>query len=429
MASSERFTRVPRGALIATLVGNTLEFYDFIAYTFLAVYIGKAFFPTDSELASLLLSVATFGIGFLTRPLGGIWIGAYADRVGRKPALLLTIVLMSIGTVGLVLTPSYASIGIAAPIILVLSRLVQGLALGGEVGPATAVLLESAPPKQRALYISLQGSSQGLAILAAGCVGMAVTQAMDPADLASWGWRLPFAVGLVLVPVGFYMRRALPETLTESKHATATAALGAVWRGHRRQVVLLVLVTASSTISTYVGSYMTTYAQTTLHMSPTVAMIAPIAIGLTAIFAATAGGYICERFGRYRSLYVSRVLTIAIALPQFIYLEHERSASALILTVVVSSLVGAPGGVAALTVMAEQFPPETRSAGIALTYALIVTIFGATTQFVSAWLIGVTGDPIAPAYYLMAAAALSIVSMAALGRLETQQQVEVPAST
>ncbi len=301
---------MPRGALVATLVGNTLEFYDFITYTFLAVYIGKAFFPTGSELASLLLSVATFGIGFLTRPLGGIWIGAYADRAGRKPALLLTIVLMSIGTIGLVATPGYATIGIAAPLILVVSRLIQGLALGGEVGPASAVLLESAPPHQRALYISLQSVSQGFAILAAGIVGISVTRVLEPSDLAAWGWRVPFAFGLVLIPVGFYMRRTLPETLPQPKHHSATAALRAVWSDHRREVALLVLVTACSTVTTYVGTYMTTYAQTSLGMSVTVAMAAPIALGVTVIVSSPVAGMICERYGRHRSLMVSRVLTL-----------------------------------------------------------------------------------------------------------------------
>ncbi len=227
-ASVPHVPTVPRGAIIATLVGNTIEFYDFIAYAFFAVYIGKAFFPTNDPTASLLLSVATFGLGFLTRPLGAVMIGAYADRAGRKPALLLTVGLMSLGTLGLVATPSYASIGIAAPIILVLSRLAQGFALGGEVGPANAVLLECAPVKQRALYMSLQGASQGVANMAGGIVGLVVASALTRDQLASWGWRIPFAFVLLLIPVGVYMRRVLPETLPEPKHATAGASLRAV---------------------------------------------------------------------------------------------------------------------------------------------------------------------------------------------------------
>ncbi|MBL0219599.1 MAG: MFS transporter [Myxococcales bacterium] len=406
--------RVSRGAVVATLVGNTLEFYDFIAYTFFAVYIGRAFFPTDSAVASLLLSVATFGIGFLTRPLGAVWIGAYADRVGRKPALLLTIALMSVGTLGLVATPSYASIGLAAPIILMVSRLVQGLALGGEVGPANAVLIECAPPGQRALYMSLQSASQGIATMASGVVGLVIASALTEDQLASWGWRLPFAAGLVLIPVGLYMRRTLPETLPEPKHATAGAALRAVWTDHRREVLLLVLVTASSTITTYVLNYMTTFATKTLGMSAFAGMVAPIAMGVMIVVMAPIAGLICERFGRRETLIVSRVLTIALAVPAFLYLIHERSIFALVMSVVVLTVVAMPATVVNLTVMAEVFPPESRGAGIALTYATAVTVFGATTQFVITWLLDVTGSPLAPAYYAMAAAAMSVLAALSL---------------
>lgn len=406
--------KVSRGAIVATLIGNTLEFYDFIAYTFFSVQIGHAFFPTGSSFASLLLSVATFGIGFLTRPLGGVWIGAYADRVGRKPALLLTIALMTIGTLGLVATPSYASIGIAAPIILVLSRLAQGFALGGEVGPANAVLVECAPPHQRALYISLQGMSQGVAILASGIVGMAVATSLTADQLASWGWRIPFVAGLALIPVGLYMRRALPETLPEPKHATAGAALGAVWSGHRREVVLIVLVTASSTILTYIGNYMTTYATVTLGMSATAGMVAPIATGLSTVIVAPIAGLLCERFGRRTVLLASRIATIAVIIPAFLYVSHERTMFSLVTSVIALNLVSLPASVAALTVMAEVFPSESRGAGISLTYALTVTIFGATTQFVVTWLLEVTGSPLSPAYYGIAASVLSVVTAVAL---------------
>ncbi len=406
--------RVTRGAVVATLVGNTLEFYDFIAYSFFAVYIGKAFFPTDSAFASLLLSVATFGIGFLTRPLGAVWIGAYADRVGRKPALLLTIALMSVGTIGLVATPSYASIGLAAPIILMVSRLVQGLALGGEVGPANAVLIECAPPGQRALYMSLQSASQGIATMASGVVGLIIASALTEDQLASWGWRLPFAAGLVLIPVGLYMRRALPETLPEPKHATAGAALRAVWTDHRREVLFLVLVTASSTITTYVLTYMTTFATKTLGMSAFAGMVAPIAMGVMIVIMAPIAGLIVERFGRRGTLIVSRVLTIALAVPAFLYLIHERTIFSLVASVVSLTVVSMPATVVNLTVMAEVFPPESRGAGIALTYATAVTVFGATTQFVITWLLDVTGSPLAPAYYAMAAAAMSVLAALSL---------------
>lgn len=413
--------RIPLGGLIATLIGNTLEFYDFLIYSFFSVYIGKAFFPADDELASLLLSVATFGIGFLTRPLGAVWIGAYADRVGRKKALLLTIVLMAVGTVGIVATPSYDTIGVIAPIILVLSRLVQGLAVGGEVGPVTAVLVEGAPPGKRALFTSLSSVSQGVAILFGGGVGVTLATVLDADELASWGWRAAFAVGLLIIPIGFYLRRSLPETLSEAKHASASATLGAVWRDHKRELILTVLVTSCMTISTYVAQYMTVYASTTLKMPPEAAMIAPLAMGSVFIAGAFLGGIVCDRFGRRRVMIVSRLGVIALQLPAFVYLEHERTITALVLSIVVVGLVAGPGAIAALTSMAEVFPQELRSAGISISYALTVTIFGATTQFVIAWLIGVTEDPFAPAYYVMVTSAISIVAMMMLG--ETKDRI------
>jgi MFS family permease len=407
-------SKISRGALVATLVGNTLEFYDFLIYTNFAVYIGKTFFPTNSDFASLLLSVATFGIGFLTRPLGGIWIGSYSDRAGRKPALLVTIVLMAVGTIGIVATPSYASIGLASPLILVAARLVQGLALGGEVGPASAVLVEGAPVGRRALYMSLQSMTQGIAVLAGGAVSFTIAETLSPGQLASWGWRLAFGVGLVIVPVGFYLRRSLPETLPEPKHASGMAALAAVWSGHRRDVVLVVLATSCMTISTYVANYMTTYAQTTLKMPASAAMVAPLATGGSIIVGALIGGVICDRFGRRPTMIVSRVLVIALQIPAFLFLIHEKSIVSLVLSIVVIGLVAGPGVIAALTTMAEVFPPEIRGAGISLAYALTVTIFGSTTQFVVAWLIGLTGSPLAPAVYVMVTSAISIGAMAML---------------
>lgn len=403
-----------RGALIATLAGNTLEFYDFISYTFFAVYIGKTFFPTSSSFASLLLSVATFGVGFLTRPLGGMWIGALADRAGRKPALLLTIVLMTIGTLGLVATPGYATIGIAAPIVLVLSRLVQGVALGGEVGAASAVLIESAPPDQRAIYMSLQSMSQGVANLFAGVVGLSLTELLAPAQLASWGWRIAFAVGLVLVPIGFYMRRALPETLPEPKHTSAAGAIRAVWRDHRRELVLIVLVAMCITISAYVAAFMTTFAITSLHMTPAEGMIVPIALGLVTIVGSVVAGWVCERFGRKRTMIVSRLAVVVATIPLYMYLIEARSVTALVIVIVANGLLGAPSGVAAVTMMAELFPREIRGTSIAIAYGLTVTIFGATTQVVITWLIEVTGSLYAPGYYVMGAGLISVLAMTQL---------------
>ena len=199
-----------RRGVAAAVIGNTLEFYDFTTYAFFAVTIGKTFFPTGDAWISLLASVAIFGVGFVTRPIGGVFIGAYADQAGRKPAMILTIALMAVGMLMLALTPGYDTIGVAAPILVVLGRLIQGFALGGEVGPSTAYLIESAPAGKRGFYASWQLASQGIAILAAGTIGLILSLILSSAQMQLWGWRIPFLLGLLIIPVGLYIRRAMP---------------------------------------------------------------------------------------------------------------------------------------------------------------------------------------------------------------------------
>ena len=212
-----------------------------------------------------------FGVGFVFRPLGGVLIGAYADRAGRRPAMLLTIVLITVGTMGLALTPSYESIGVAAPVIVILCRLVQGLALGGEVGPASVFLIEAAPKGKRGLYSSWQLASQGLAVLAAGLLGVGLALLLDKEALRAWGWRVPFVLCLLLVPVAFYLRRAMPETF-EHGPKVERARLG----DHVKLIVLAVLLILGGTVSTYVSNYMTTYAIATLHLPAATALTATV---------------------------------------------------------------------------------------------------------------------------------------------------------
>jgi len=237
---------------------------------------------------------------------------------------------------------------------------------------------------------------------------------LEPEQLASWGWRAAFAVGLLLVPVGFYLRRALPETLPTPTHHSATSVLRAVLRDHLRELVLVVLVTMCMTVSTYVLNFMTTYAMTTLDMPASSALVAPVTVGVVTIVGALMGGPLCERFGRKRTMIVSRLITIAVVIPAFMYVLHERSVFALVVMIAVIGLAFVPGVVAALTMMAEVFPADTRAAGISLAYALTVTIFGATTQVMITWLIRVTGSPLAPAGYVIVTSVISIIAMTML---------------
>jgi MFS family permease len=261
----------------AVFLGNGLEFYDFFAYSYFAVYIGRTFFPSTDPATSLLASLATFGVGFLTRPIGAIVIGAMGDRHGRKPAMLFSFSLMGIALIGLALTPSYAQIGIAAPVLVVLFRLLQGFAVGGELGPATAFMAESAPLHRRGLYLSMQYVTQDVAALIAGLLGVALASVLNDQQLQDWGWRAALLVGAAIVPFGLIVRRTLPETLTRSHAEQPRQRLSAGLKANRRIVVLGVAIIASGTISYYSASYMTTYALTTLQMP------AAIAFGLTVV--------------------------------------------------------------------------------------------------------------------------------------------------
>jgi MFS family permease len=400
-----------RWMVAATVAGNALEFFDFLAYATFAVYIGQAFFPADSALASLLLTLATFGVGFVTRPLGGLLIGAFADRAGRRPALMLTISLMTVGTLGVVLTPSYASVGLMAPIILIVARLVQGLALGGEVGPSTAVLLECAPPGRRGLFVSWQNASQGVAVCAAGLVGLALSTLLSKAQLASWGWRVPFALGLTIVPVGLYIRRRLPETLEAPGSRSSAAVLGLLWDRHRRPLVLAVLIIMSLTITTYVNNYMTTYAITSLGMPASKAMLATIANGAFMGVGALLGGRLSDRFGRKPVMILPRVVLVAAVYPAFLLLLNVSTAGVLVFVTALLTILGSLSAAASITALTESFPNEIRSSGLAVSYAFAVSVFGGTTQFIVAWLIGVTGDRLSPAYYVILSSAISLWAM------------------
>jgi MFS family permease len=400
-----------RWAIVATIAGNALEFYDFLAYTTFALYIGNAFFPARTEFERLLLSLATFGVGFFTRPLGGLLIGAFGDRAGRRPALMLTIGLMAVGTLAVAATPGYASIGMAAPLILVASRLIQGLALGGEVGPSTAVLLECAPPGRRGAYTSWQTASQSMAILACGLIGVALGLALTKQQLADWGWRVPFALGLIVVPIGLYIRRRLPETLLEAGTRDSADVLRLLWRGHRRSLVLAILVIMCLTISIYVINYLTTYALTALGLPASVAMLSTLTLGVVGAGTAFWSGRLSDRLGRRPVLILSRVAFILVIYPAFVFLVDQKTAWALVMVTALLSLLQVPGAVAAMAAVAEIFPNAVRCSGFAIAYAVSVSVFGGTTQYVIAWLIHRTGDPLSPAYYVIFTSLISLWAM------------------
>ena len=391
----------------AVVIGNALEFYDFTTYGYFATQIGRTFFPSQSPFVSLMASLAAFGIGFAARPAGAIFFGRYGDRYGRKPAMLACFVLMGAAILLLALTPSYAAIGIAAPALVVIARLLQGLAVGGDVGPTTAFLLEAAPEDRRGFYSALQYASQGMSTLAGGFVGVVLSRMLDAQALTDYGWRIAFLLGAVILPVGFLIRRALPETFHEDERAqTATADAPVPWR----IMILGFVILGAGTIGFYVTAYMTTFATATLHMNTSVAFGATMAFGLANILFSTFAGSMSDRFGRRPWMIWPRITFALSVIPLFLLIVHNRDALTLLTATFVMGGLGQMG-VVGFVALSEAIPKHMRCAALATTYAAAITVFGGTTQFIITWLIHATGNPLAPAWYVTIAAVFGIVAM------------------
>ena len=400
-----------RGQITAAVIGNALEFYDFTTYALFAVQIGHTFFPSQTPFENLMLSLLTFAVGFVGRPLGAIVIGAFGDRAGRRPAMLLSFTLMGVGILGLVFTPSYAMIGPAAPVLLLVFRLIQGFALGGEVGPTTAFLIEAAPVERRGLIGAWQSGSQAIASLTGATIGLILSQLLTPEQLESFGWRIAFGIGGVVLPFGLWMRRRMPETLhrhetPSSVHPTETGAFS-----HARPILLGLGMIMSFTTSTYVLLYMTTFASETLHMSQADSFGASVANGVGGVIFALLGGALSDRVGRKPVMITARVLFLLAIYPAFTLMVGNRDALTLILaTGILSALSSTSVGVA-LVCLTESLRKDVRSTGLAIVYAVGVAVFGGIAQPYVTWLIKATGSPLAPAWYMMGAAVVGIVAM------------------
>jgi MFS family permease len=391
--------------IVAAVIGNALEWYDFVVYGFLTVIIARLFFPAHDEYASLLLTMATFGVGFFMRPVGGILLGLYADRRGRKAALQLIIGLMTVSMAMIAFAPPYAAIGIAAPLLILLARLLQGFATGGEFASATAFLVESAPAHRRGFYGSLQMVGQSLAALTGAVAGTLISRGLAPEQLDAWGWRLPFLFGLVIGPVGLYIRRYLEETdaFVESRRAAAVSnPLQALLAQNRRALAVTFGLVICGTISYYVVLvYMPTFAKTQLAMPLNDAFLAQV-IGLLCLTATIPlCGALSDRIGRKPVLMFATVAYSVLLYPLFVWVSGNPGFGRLaIMQAILCTLVGVFFGPIS-TAIAEQFPTGVRSTGLAIAYNFAVMLFGGFAQFIVTWLIRETGTPLAPAYYVM----------------------------
>ena len=410
-----RKQRISGARLIAACtIGNALEFFDFVVFSFFAATIGKLFFPAANPTTQLLLSFATYGVGFFLRPFGGIVLGAYADRRGRKRATILTLMLMALGTLMIGLAPTYAQIGYFGPLAIVIGRLVQGFSAGGEVGASTTLLSESAPVEQRGFYGSWQLASQGLAVLAAAGIAFAINSTMTHAAVISWGWRVPFVSGILIVPLGLWLRSALEETHANEDDAKTAqvSSLLAVFSGHWRRLLLgVMLIVGGTAANAIIVLYMANYAVSQLHMSPASGLLAGLMAGIVTLIAAPMAGALSDRIGRRMVAGASYLLIALLIYPAFLLLNTSATIFTLLAVVAVLGTLNATGGAPAITSLTEIFPAPVRATGMSLVYALGVAIFGGFGQFIVTWLIRALATPIAPAYYVIACCLSSLIAL------------------
>jgi MHS family proline/betaine transporter-like MFS transporter len=400
--------------IAACSLGNALEMYDFTVYSFFALLIGKLFFPSDSPYGSLLLAVATFGIGFVMRPLGGVIIGNYADRKGRKAAMTLTIGLMVLGTLCIAFAPGYASAGVFGSLMIVAGRLLQGFSLGGEVGAATSMLMEAGGVKGRGFRVSWQLASQGISALLGALTGAALYAALPQASLESWGWRLPFLLGLLIAPVGLYIRANLDETHVAESHESSP--VGRLLRAHGGTVLKGILATTAGTATMYlVVFFMPTYMIRVLHMPPSLSLLSGCVTGVTLFVVSLVAGRLADRLPERRPLVIGSLLFSVVAVvPVFWLISHYPSVP---LVLCLSALLTASvniGTTPMFLMLLEMLPTGVRASGISVIYSVGVTIFGGSSQFIVTWLLASTGNPLSPAFYMMACGVLSLGALLSL---------------
>jgi MHS family proline/betaine transporter-like MFS transporter len=402
-------------AVLATSIGNALEWFDLVVYGFFAVTIAKLFFPAGNDTVSLLLSLGTFGVSFFMRPLGAIVIGAYADRAGRKAALTLSILLMMIGTAIIVVLPTYETIGIAAPLILVLARLMQGFSAGGEFGSATAFLAEHVP-QRRGFFASWQVASQGLTTVLAAVFGTVLNGTLTHEQILSWGWRVPFVFGLLLGPIAYYIRSNVDETPEFLAAKTTASPLRDTFAAQKTRLLIAIGIVVLGTVATYLVLFMPTYGVKQLGLPASVSFSAVVLSGLIQMIGAPVVGHLSDRIGRTGIMLAAAVLMLVLVYPAFVWLVAAPRPATLIAVLAALGILVTCYFAALPGLLSEIFPVATRTTGMSLAYNIAVTIFGGFGPFIIAWLIKETGLKVAPSFYMIFAALVSFVALLAARR-------------
>jgi MHS family citrate/tricarballylate:H+ symporter-like MFS transporter len=401
--------------VIRVTSGNFIEMYDFFLFGFYATYISKAFFPSDSEYASLMLTFATFGAGFLMRPLGAILLGGYIDRIGRRKGLVLTLGIMATGTAMVAFIPSYATIGLLAPLLVLVGRLLQGFSAGVELGGVSVYLSEMATPGHKGFYVSWQSASQQVAIIFSAALGYILNESMSKEVIADWGWRIPFFIGCMIIPIVFQIRRSLQETeefLAKKHHPTFQEIMRALtinWQLVVAGMMLIVMTTVSFYLITV---YTPTFGKSVMKLSIVDSLLITLFVGLSNFIWLPVMGALSDRIGRWPIMALFSGLALFTAYPTLNWLVANPSYEHMLAVELwLSFLYGSYNG-ATIVALTEIIPIQIRTTGFSLAYSLATALFGGFTPLVSTWLIETTGDKASPGYWMAMAGGMGLIATA-----------------
>ncbi len=423
MRTEDRRTKLKSVVIVSA--GNFLEMYDFMVFGYYATAIGWTFFPATSEFASLMLSLATFGAGFLMRPLGALVLGAYVDRHGRKAGLLLTLGLMAVGTVSIACVPGYASIGLVAPLLVLAGRLMQGLSAGAQIGGVSVYLSEIATPRHRGFYVSWQSGSQQVAVMFAAALGILMTSFLSADEMLRWGWRVPMFVGCLLIPFVFLIRSSLEESevfLARQHHPTTREVFRSI-ASNWRVVVLGSLVATMTTVSFYlITAYTPTFGSAVLHLKPRDTLVVTLCVGAFSFVLLPLMGALSDRIGRRPLLFGCASLALVSGYAALSWLTNAPSFARLLTVELWLAAVYAGYNGAMIVYLTEIMPPSVRATGFSLAYSLATALFGGFTPAICTYLIHVTGNRAMPGVWLSAAAACGLIATILLGLLEPKPE-------
>ncbi|HFD2993717.1 TPA: MFS transporter [Klebsiella quasipneumoniae subsp. similipneumoniae] len=412
-------TRDRLGAILRVTSGNFLEQFDFFLFGFYATYIAHTFFPASSEFASLMMTFAVFGAGFLMRPIGAIVLGAYIDKVGRRKGLIVTLSIMATGTFLIVLIPSYQTIGLWAPLLVLIGRLLQGFSAGAELGGVSVYLAEIATPCRKGFYTSWQSGSQQVAIMVAAAMGFALNAVLEQSAISDWGWRIPFLFGCLIVPFIFVLRRKLEETqeFTARRHHLAMRQVFATLLANWQVVIAGMMMVAMTTTAFYlITVYAPTFGKKVLMLSASDSLLVTLLVAISNFFWLPVGGALSDRFGRRPVLIAMTLLALATAWPALTMLANAPSFLMMLSVLLWLSFIYGMYNGAMIPALTEIMPAEVRVAGFSLAYSLATAVFGGFTPVISTALIEYTGDKASPGYWMSFAAVCGLLATCYLYR-------------